>query len=344
MHENKQVPIWVYLKIRHPQIYWFPTIFATESQIKSLFGGNARFSNTPIWLNTNKTPTCIFDLLGGLLVSMMGPYRLQRGQFKKTLKNRLTLCIFFALNTWFSINHVLLGGSNPAKNILVSQFGNRKQTTKQSNIDYKEQKKCKWMAPCFHHQPIIDNQINELYNPMFQRVFPWPLGAQSHFMVLHHQETPAATRRMQHGGAIPIACLWHAMGCKGWLFGQILWRCLMNRQMFKNHNQIHELDKTPDMFMFYVWELQPASKLNKINGEHSRVRTVMWEKYRWQNRLLKLGFPGHCMVNFSACRKRVSCRNVEIFKGNIVRWNCVFLYIINMHGISLGSPLHKVPH
>ena len=50
--------------------------------------------------------------------------------------------------------------------------------------------------------------------------------------------------------------------------------------MFKNHNQIHDLDKTPDMFMFYVWELQPFSKLNKINGEHSRVRTVMWEKYR----------------------------------------------------------------
>jgi hypothetical protein len=63
------------------------------------------------------------------------------------------------------------------------------------------------MAPCFHHQPIIINQINQLYNPMFQRVFPWPLGAQPHFMVLHHQETPAATRRMQHGGAIPIACL-----------------------------------------------------------------------------------------------------------------------------------------
>ena len=203
------------------------------------------------------------------------------------------------------------------------------------------------MAPCFHHQPYI-NQINQLYNPMFQRVFSWPLGAQPHFMVLHHQETPAATRRMQHGGAIPIACLWHAMGCKGWLFGQLLWRCLMNRQMFKNHNQIHDLDKTPDMFMFYVWELQPFSKLNKINGEHSRVRTVMWEKYRWQNRLLKPRFTKFWLVSLDTAWL-ISALAESEFPARLLKYlgeHCSLKLrfpIINMHGISLGLPLHKVP-
>jgi hypothetical protein len=138
MHENKQVPIWVYLKIRHPQIYWFSTIFATESRIKSLFGGNARFSNTPIWLNTNKTPTCIFDLLGGLLVSMMGPYRLQRGQFRKTLKKKVDPLYIFCIKNMIFNQSCSAWWFQPSEEH-ISQFGNRKQTTKQSNIDYKEQ-------------------------------------------------------------------------------------------------------------------------------------------------------------------------------------------------------------
>ena len=66
------------------------------------------------------------------------------------------------------------------------------------------------MVSGWHRVFIINRTLIKLISyiiPCSNVFFSWPLGAQPHFMVLHHQETPAATRRMQHGGAIPIACL-----------------------------------------------------------------------------------------------------------------------------------------
>ena len=98
-----------------------------ESDKAAIWGECTIFKHTHLIKHQQNTNMHLWSARGTPRINDGLVQAIQRGQFRKTSKNRLTLCIIFALKTWCAINHVLLGGSNPAKNISVNSEIENKQ-------------------------------------------------------------------------------------------------------------------------------------------------------------------------------------------------------------------------